>query len=490
MNSEAQSAIRNSGMLLIQRGLEGGIGLLIALVIPRLMGPETYGKYALITSISFLFVLLSRLGFREVISRYIPRFREDSSSDALRSFFSSLVAIRAVLGFLAAILFFVLARWWLGDFRAPVMVITAGTVLLRAISELMGALFLGLNRAGRWGATGLIRRGFSFLLVIVGYQVNGLEGAMFGWLVVELFLLILGTIWTRSYLSPLLFRPRIQTMAPFLRFGFTYFVSNMVLSVFRRSGEVFVRGLTEDYVEVGYFGLAYNIYLAAALVMPHLTLAFVPFLTRPARAGNATQLRRWVERLLKVLTIGAILSVFATLLLREGVVPLVLGTAYRPVAGHMIPLTLALLFVALSSVARMLLLVFEAPRQALVGSVIRLGVFCLTVIPIILLYQSLGACIAELVASVAFAIYLTQRARLHNPYDLRAWWLTLLASVPFLGLLVLRGTLLVNMGLYLGFLGGYGALLFGLRLVTLDEIREVWRILTDNALPLGERIGG
>jgi O-antigen/teichoic acid export membrane protein len=490
MNSEAQSAVRNSGMLLIQRGLEAGVGLLIALIIPRLMGPETYGQYALITSISLFFVLTSRLGFREVISRYVPQLSRDAKSDSLREFFSSLVVIRVFMGLVAAGLFFFLTRWWLEGLSPMVLALTAGTVLLRAVSQLMCVLFVGLNRAGRWGVSGLIRRWLSFVLVAAGFWVLGFEGAMVGWLVVELFMLGLGITWTRSFVSLRSLTPRLRQMMPFLRFGMVYFASGLFLTAFRRSGEVLVQVLVDDYVEVGYFGLAYNIYLSAALVMPHLTLAFAPFLSPYADTGQKRQVRTWAERLLKGLAMGAMLVVFATLLLAGDLVPIVLGTAYQPVAVHMIPLTLALLFLALSSVAQMLLLVFEAPKQTLIGSIVRLAIFWLVAIPLIRFYQSLGACIAVLIASVAFSLYLTYRAKHYLSYTVRGWTRVLGAALPFLGLVAFRDTLLVNIGLYAGFVVGYAALLFGLRLVPLDEIGEGWRIVTGSPAGLAERIDG
>jgi hypothetical protein len=49
---------------------------------------------------------------------------------------------------------------------------------------------------------------------------------------------------------------------------------------------------------------------------------------------------------------------------------------------------------------------------------------------------------------------------------------------------------MVNVGLYAGFVGGYGTLLFGLHLLTVDEIRKLWGILTDSPVTLEERIGG
>ncbi|MGD2147356.1 MAG: hypothetical protein PVH41_11740, partial [Anaerolineae bacterium] len=62
MNFEAQATVRNAGMLLVQRvGFVVG-ALALVVLVPRLMGPDAYGRYALITSLAFWFVLSGSLG--------------------------------------------------------------------------------------------------------------------------------------------------------------------------------------------------------------------------------------------------------------------------------------------------------------------------------------------------------------------------------------------------------------------------------------------
>ena len=62
MKDDARDTVRNASLILLQRGAQtvGGVGF--ALLVPRLMGPEQYGRYALVTSVAFWLALVSGLG--------------------------------------------------------------------------------------------------------------------------------------------------------------------------------------------------------------------------------------------------------------------------------------------------------------------------------------------------------------------------------------------------------------------------------------------
>jgi hypothetical protein len=58
MSLDARVTARNAGLRLLQRGVQTAGGLLLAMTVPRLMGPAVYGRYALLTSLSLWFALL------------------------------------------------------------------------------------------------------------------------------------------------------------------------------------------------------------------------------------------------------------------------------------------------------------------------------------------------------------------------------------------------------------------------------------------------
>ena len=68
-----RTAIGNVTLLLAVRGLIVAGGVASASLVPRAMGPATYGRYDLITMLTFWFTLLGGLGTAQVVSRQTPQ---------------------------------------------------------------------------------------------------------------------------------------------------------------------------------------------------------------------------------------------------------------------------------------------------------------------------------------------------------------------------------------------------------------------------------
>jgi O-antigen/teichoic acid export membrane protein len=169
------------------------------------------------------------------------------------------------------------------------------------------------------------------------------------------------------------------------------------------------------------------------------------------------------------------LIAFSALLVGDDLVPLVFGPAYRPVAVNLVPLTLALLPLALSSAANLLALVHDRPGLALQSAGVLLVAFWAMGPPLIAAWGSLGACLAVLGASALYAGVFTWRMERVTRYSLRSWALAILLGVPFLPLVLFRSSGPVNMALYGAFAVGYGGLLLLLRVITAGELAAMWR---------------
>ena len=105
MIDEARITVRNAGFLLAQRGFHIVAGLLFAVLVPRMMGPGNYGRYALITSLYLWLVWGSDLSSSQVMGRYIPHFMLQGEKERLQKFFSNLLAVSLLSGALCACLY-------------------------------------------------------------------------------------------------------------------------------------------------------------------------------------------------------------------------------------------------------------------------------------------------------------------------------------------------------------------------------------------------
>jgi O-antigen/teichoic acid export membrane protein len=430
------------------------------------------------------FMLLSALGFTQIMGRFVPQFTLQEDRAGLRAFLGTLLAARLASGALAGGLYLSVTVLWLRELDRWMLVFVAGSVFVRAVNQLVFALFLGLNEAGRWGMAEVVRRWTLLVFLLLGFYLGGLRGACLGLLLTELIVLSLGGWWARSYLTWSDLRLDARHLMPYLRFGLIFFASDLLMIAFQRSGEALVRAASGDYVQVGYFGVACGAYFTAALIIPQVTLAFAPLLIT-LRAQNQTEaFSEWVERLIKWLTIGGVLAVLGALLLGWDLVPLVLGTAYMPVAASLVPMALTLLAAAPSGVAALLALTCDRPEVALATAGVRLAAFWCFGPPLIAWLGSLGGCLAVLLASSLDAAYFTWRMRKVVRYSLRRWALIIGLGGAFLPLIWLRSTWPVNLALYVVFVAGYGGILFLLRVMEPAEIVAAWRAIAMRGQPL------
>ncbi len=477
MIAEAQTTIRNVSLLLAQRGLLVAGNLIFAALVPRLMGPGNYGRYALVTSLAIWFGLLSNLGLTQVMGRYVPEFILQGEKEKLKKFFNHLLVVSLMSGGLLAGAFLFFALLWLKDLDALLLTAMAVTVFLRTWAHPFFSLFLGLNQAARWGMSDIFRRWVSLFFLLPGFYLGGLLGACLAFLLAEFGVVAVGIWWGRSYLSWSEMGVDIDYLIPYLRFGFVFFIGSLLAAAFQNSGEVLIRFYHKDYDQVAYFNLAYNVYLTVSVAIPQFALAFAPLMTTLLAEGKTEALRQSAEHLLKWLTVGGVWVVFGVLLLGNDLVPLVLGVAYKPVAANLLPLSMMLLMQALSGVATVLTLVLDRPRIALTAATIRLAAFWGFGIPLVASLGSLGGCVAALLASMLCAGYFIFGIQKLISFSLRRWAWEIGLAALFLPLGWLRLGWVVNLTLYLVFLIGYCSLLLLSGIITLPEIAAVGRAI-------------
>ena len=474
-------ALRNAGFLLVQRGSLVVSGVLFATIVPRLMGPELYGRLTLLLSLATLFVASTALGFPEVVGRYAPTLRTRPDRSGLRRLFGNLTAIRLISSVVATVAFLATTILWLHELDLVALGAAAGAVFARGLSQCLFSFFLGLNQAARWGVGDVLTKWVLVLFVIPGYLTDGFRGACAGLLIGELGVLAIAVWWNRGNLSWRWLRIEPRYIAPYLRFGAGFFGGTLLGILFHGSGEAVIRAISHDYAEVSYFGLANGVFLTAVSMMQQLSLSFSPSLVSLRARGEAEALGEAAKRLVSWLASGAMALVFGVLLLGRDLMPFVLGAFYTSVAINLIPLTLALVAVSLSSTVGIVAMVYDLPLTVLTGAAIRLALFAAFVPLLIVKWASLGACIGIAIASILHAAFLAWRVRFATARALRAWLSTVGLGALFLPLLLLPGGWSVHVALYIFFLGAYFTLLLIAGIVTREEVRATWTAMTRTA---------
>ncbi len=474
---EPRSTVRNAGWILVQRGLHAGSGFVFAILVPRLMGPDTYGRYSLLESLSIWFLLLSSLSLTDVIGRYVPELILKQDSRGLDDLWSDLFTVRLASGILAALLYLGVTVLWLRDLTATVLVTMAAMVLVRAIGELVFGAFVGFSRAARWQVGETIRQWLSLGLVVPGFYMCGLLGAVLSLLVTELVVLALGIYWLRPHMTWPGLHFDVRRSLPYLQFGLVFFASDLLRAAVGASGQTLVRVISGEYVQSGYFGLASRVFATMSLAMPQIAMVFTPLLTTLHARGQVAALSRWLERLLKYLALGGMVASLGALLLADDLVPVVLGSEYGPVSANLKWLAMALPAMAVGQVARMVATVYVRPRTVLTASAVQLLAFWILDVPLVMWLGSLGSAIATVVAWTFYGVYLTWRMQDVLRYSLRECAVVIGLGFLFVPLHWLRSSWLSNVSLYAAFLVSYVGLLWLLRVVTRDEAAEVWKAI-------------
>lgn len=466
-----------------QRGLHVVAATLFAVVLPRLMGPDTFGRYALMTSISLWFAMFSGMSSAQLMGRFGPEFALQQGNENIQKFFGNLLVVRLGTGFSAAALYLLVTAVWFRELDAVTVAIVAGSVFFRTAAGLVFALFLGLNKAARWGMGDTLRRWLSLVLIVLGFYLGGLRGACLGLVVTELAVLGVGLRWAGPFLSWSKLRLDASYIAPYLRFSLYFFAANLLLAASQRSGELLVRVMSGNYVEVGLFGVAFRIYLTVTQIIWNFSMAFAPLLTMMLVQGKEEEIKKWIERLLKCATVGGVFLIYGVLLIGDNLLPLALGTAYEQVARILLPLTVSVLAFAVTGAARMLALAYDRPRVAVTASAVQLAALWVLGWPLVGWSGSWGASVAMLGASVLCAAFFTWRMRQVLRYPIRNWGLAILIGGLFLPLALMRSSPLVNVALYIAFVIGYSAALLSLRVVTPGELSAMRRAIAGGGEP-------
>jgi len=476
LETTARHSVRHAGLLMAQQALHVLAAGLFAVLVPRLMGPTMFGRYALLTSVAMWFALLSGLGAVSLITRTVPQFLAAGDTAALRKLFTNLLALRGATGLFTATAYAAVVTVALGVSDWVSVLLIAGAVCCRTVANVCFALFLGLNQAARWGAGDLLRRWLTLVLVITGLLLAGLRGACAGFFTANLAVLLIGLMQAWTFLRWTDLDLGRRYLAPFLRIGTAFAAGNLLLALAQRSGETIVRITTGDFAEVGYYGAAYSIYLTIAHALWQLAIAFAPFLVARLHADQAPVVVSWLERLLKWMVIVAAPIAAGTLSLGGALVPLLLGPAYQPVAVNLIPLTLALITLSVNSVGRLAALALDRPGLSAAAAALELAAFWALGLVLAPHWGSLGVCVAALAGSAVYSLSITWRLHRELAYSLRVPLQAGLLASTFLPLIWVRSTLAIDVGLFVGAAALYVWLLWRFRIVGIGEIAEVRRL--------------
>jgi O-antigen/teichoic acid export membrane protein len=316
-------------------------------LMPRLMRPDLYGRFAALIAVIGLLTMAAAMGAQATFGRFVPEFETTGARLRTRVLFTQLFLLRFTLAAALAVGLFLAFPHLRTDASSLTAALGAGAFFCVALAMVCFQLFYGLNQLGRSMAhDGLLRLALIGLVLLLGGQ-RDLDRAALALLLTEVALLALGLAWARGYFIR---HPMVRDFGALrekLAFGFSFFGANLLHMAIWRGGEFAVLLLTGKSAEVAFYSVANAVTVAFAALLGQLGNLLVPSLTAFHVAGDSEHLDSWLGLSLKYLTITAVGFVLVVHALGGWLVETLLGEEYLPVVAALKILSLSLLPVAL-----------------------------------------------------------------------------------------------------------------------------------------------
>jgi O-antigen/teichoic acid export membrane protein len=468
---EARTTTQNISLVALLRALQYPFLLLSAMLVPRFMGPDAYGQFALLLSLLIIASSFVDLGIGDICGRFVPEMHVQGDEQRIKALGSNLLGLKIALDTLAVLLLLGLMVLLYGD-RYPFSYFMVIGAILFVVD--LGAvpyyIVFGLNQLGKYALREPLKRLLSPGLTLVSFYYFGLFGALASTLLVEIGLALTYFWWSKPHLE----RPRLRIdfgfLAPYLRYGSVFYISWILLALFQKLGNPLIQSATGSHAEVAAFDIANQMFWTAFAFIQGILGAFVPIFTRLLLTGRESKIAVWSSIAVKYMTILCLVPVWGFLWLAPDIVPMVLGPGYTGVIPNATVLLPAIVLVTFAQMGVVFSAVYKRPGNVLRALCLTLVAFLATAIPLTLSFGSFGCAIATLLATGVLLVAALGPFRDKLRTAISEGARALVPAIVLLPLLVFRGKLWLDFVLLTGSLGLYVLILFVTRIVRLEEI--------------------
>ena len=321
-----QAAVRGKALELVTQ-------VLLVTLVPRLLGPEDFGRLTLALAIVTAGAVAIALGAPSAFVRFVPEETGARRAGLARSMTAALVPVRAIqltlVALIGATLVFVGPRFSATDVGLVFIALAA-----EVAATLAAQVALGIGETWIWSFR-VSARNIGLLLLVPFLAPLGPAGVLSSVALGALagFVFAAGTAATLVRHA----EPNVPIPAGAMRFGRVAGLGILVGQLTYR-GPVMaasVLGLSAD--EVGYAGLAASIAMAIILAVRELFTVSLPELVETWSRDQSDadrRLRQLGQRAQWALAAAAIVGVIAM----DRLLPLVVGERFAPASAAMIPI--------------------------------------------------------------------------------------------------------------------------------------------------------
>ena len=315
------------------------VGAAVTVVlVPRLLGPEQYGRFAFVLSLTFLGAILADFGTLDVFGRFVPTMVSDDARKLYMRTLAFTLAASAFCFTLTVALSMALAEWM----RLEWALLAGLMVVLRVVSWVPFQFALAKNHIGKWMTEQAWRQWVTLGALLVLYPLLGFTGALLALVLMEALFAGLGLWWARPEWLGSEFRLEWRYYKFYVVAGLGFFVANLAAVALYRSGPVLVEALTGNSAQVGYLNLAIGLYLIVYGTVSQFAQSLIPALTQLRAEGRADEMRHRLHRFVRTGLIITSMGTLAVWLLGGWGAPILFGRGFGPAAEPMKWLSLAM----------------------------------------------------------------------------------------------------------------------------------------------------
>ena len=324
----ATRVAKNSASLFLAAIFTRGAGLIVAALVARHLGPAALGTFAVVMGFAEIFEVITPLGQRYVVIREVARDRSRLFTCWANASLATIVSSVA-MGIVLVLLIHLLRYDAAVLSSVYVVILVLPLAGLRLIAQ---AALQGLERMEYLTVSALIGRvlGLSVLWVLLQAGV-GVVAAFVGQGVFQLsafLVLVWAILWQgRQHGTLRDLRPDLATCQTTLRASIPFAMQRILMKALLRVNTVILPMLV-TMEAVGIFDAADRIRQTSAMIIPLVTMAILPTLSRTFVADRARSVAL-LEKALKLLLTVIFPFVFIVAIAADKIIPLLYGPGYE-----------------------------------------------------------------------------------------------------------------------------------------------------------------
>jgi len=479
--SASRAAARSISAIVFNQLPQIAGSVLYVAFVPRILRTEVYGQLSFAFALIAIFQMLGEIGYQEIFSRYLPEVQRRAGETGVRAMARRLFVVKAIAGAGLGLVTGLTARWLAGWLTPEQAALVGLSVALRIWTMGLFALLLGLGQTGRWSVETTWRQIVVTVLTLLLVHRPSLTAALAAMVLHELIFLGLGLWWARKVWQVAGGKWPVTSgvwdldfgIWNLLRFGFTFSLANFALVVMFRVSLIVVEKFTGSLPEVGFFDLALGGLLLVYTFLGQIAYAFVPILTRLHLDQLEAEAEIWLGRFVRYAGIVVGLAVGGMWAVAGPAAPLLFGAGFEPAANTIRAIGVGLLPLPVAWAAVILSAVEKRPAHKVRAALTGLGVFLIGAV-LLRGYASAGIALAFGVGLAGYAAGFGQSAWRTVRAGGAGWGIALVVTGVFVIFLFFSlSSLWIALAAWSGVAAVYALFMLGLRVVRLEELRQM-----------------